>query len=282
MGISRLLVLGTLIGAGTIARADTPKLRVAVVPTVAVNLDSTRVDALAQDLADALNAELIVEAIGGIDVRRALKPDLPADCATTPACASEVARATNVQQILFVVMVDTGANGAAQIDATWVDAATGRNASRPGVSLSSTVDTDAKSKFRESATLLLPDAPARPKPKPQGAVSIDGHLVGGRGRHITVPAMATAGVAVVGIGATIAFGLGARNRFDACKAMANTCTQDQKDSVSHWALASDFSWGIAAAAVITTGVIYATSAEAPHVIAAPIEGGGAVTYFGSF
>jgi hypothetical protein len=55
-----------------------------------------------------------------------------------------------------------------------------------------------------------------------------------------------------------------------------------KDSVSHFALASDLSWGIAAAAVIATGVIYATSAESPHVIATPIEGGGAVMWSGSF
>jgi hypothetical protein len=259
-----------------------PAVRVAIVPIVAVNLDPTHVDALAQDLADALEAELIVDAVGGVEVRRALRPDLPADCATQPSCATEVATATNASQILFVVMVDTGTNGAAQIDATWVEPSSGRNVARPGVSLTSTVDADAKAKFREVARSLLPDAPARPKPKPQGAVAIHGDLVGGRPRHVTTPSLVTAGVAIAGLGATIGFGLATRSKYDRCEADAAGCSQPMKDSIRSYAIVTDISWAVAAAAAIATGVMYATSAESPHIVAAPTDTGGVVSWSGSF
>jgi hypothetical protein len=281
--IARVTVL-TLLAVGQAHAQPTPKLRVAIVPTVAVNLDPTRVDALGQDMADGLAAELVIDAVGGIEVRRAIRRDLPGDCASQPACAAEVARVTNAQQILFVVFVDTGNNGGAQLDATWVEPSTGKSASRPGISLTSTVDADAKAKFREAATSLLPDAPVRPKPKAQGAVSIDGKLVGGVPRHVTTPAMISAGVAVVGLGASIAFGLSTRSKFNACQADAVACTPAQHDTISHYALVTDASWIVAAAGAIGTVVFYATSGEAAHIIAAPAESGtgATVSYSGSF
>src|SRR5262249_48631615 len=207
------------------------------------------------------------DAVGGVDVRRKMRADLPADCASQPACAQEVARALDVQQVLFVVMVDTGANGAAQVDATWVEAANPKPISRPGVSLTSTIDADAKAKFREAAYALLPDAPRRPKPKPQGAVTIHGDLVGGQPRHVTIPAMITAGVGVVGVGLVVGFGLEARSKFNPCNDDPNHCDQAMRETIHHWTLATDFSLAIAAGAAIATGILYATSAEAPHVVA---------------
>src|SRR5512139_538493 len=94
-------------------------LHVAVVPGIAVNLDTARVDALSQDLAEALSTELDVVAMGGLEVRRQLPPEgLPADCVTTPACTADVARRTGASQLLFVVMVDSGSGGTIQIDTT--------------------------------------------------------------------------------------------------------------------------------------------------------------------
>jgi len=67
--------------------------KVAVVLSVAVNLDPTRVDALTQDLAAALASELDVEAIGGLDARRMLPTEgLPPDCMTSLKCAADVGR----------------------------------------------------------------------------------------------------------------------------------------------------------------------------------------------
>src|SRR3954469_19831397 len=48
------------------ASADRPRAKIAVVPGIVVNLAPARVDALTQELAEALQAELEVEAIGGV------------------------------------------------------------------------------------------------------------------------------------------------------------------------------------------------------------------------
>ncbi|HET9991297.1 MAG TPA: hypothetical protein VFQ65_22355 [Kofleriaceae bacterium] len=272
------------IGAST-ARADEPKSpRIAIVPVAAVNLDNQRVDALAQDMAEGLSAELFVDAIGGLDVRRNLRADLPADCASQPACATEVAKATGATQILFVVMVDAGGTGAAQVDATWADPATGKTANRPSLSLASTNDADAKARFKEAAEKFLPDAAVRPKPKLGKGLSIEGSLVGGKPRHITLPAVITGAGAVVGLGIGIGFGLSARSKYDACEANKNACTDAQKDTIRHHDLYADLGWVTAIGAAIASGVIFATSAESPHVVAAPAETGtgGSVFYVGRF
>ncbi len=122
---SILLLLATASG---IAEADRPKpIKVAVVPGIAVNVDAARVDALGQDLADALSTELLVDAAGGLEVRRQLPVEgLPADCIAKSACTTEVARRLGAAQLLFIVVVDTGAGGAVQIDSTWIEPATGQ------------------------------------------------------------------------------------------------------------------------------------------------------------
>ena len=281
----RSWTLGALVLAAGVAHGDPANgPRVVVVPVAAVNLDAQRVDALTADLASALSAELIVDAIGGLDVRRMLRPDLPADCATQPSCAAEVAKATGAQQILFVAMVDAGGTGSAQVDSTWVEPSTGNSVTRPSVSLTSTIDTDAKARFREAASKFLPDASVRPKPKLGSAVSLEGKLVDGKPRHLTTPALVTGAVAVVGLGVGISFGLSARSKYNACETHSNTCSDGQKDSIRHADLAADLGWFTAIGAAITTGVIFATSAEAPHVIAAPVETGvgGSVFYIGRF
>ena len=78
------------LGWSSLAAADAPapaaKVRVAIVPSIAVNLDVSRVDALSQDLAEALAGELEVEAVGGLEVRRRLPAEgLPTDCVATPS-----------------------------------------------------------------------------------------------------------------------------------------------------------------------------------------------------
>jgi hypothetical protein len=247
------------------------KARVAIIPGVAVNIGPTRVDALTQDLADALDTELLVDAVGGLEVRRQLRADLPADCVTQPACVQEVAKATGAQQLLFVVMVDAGGD-AISVDTTWVDAATGKSEARPPISLTNTSDVDAKAKFQIAATSLLPDVPLRPHPKTV-SVGIAGQVVAGTPRHITVPAMITAGVAVVGAGVWIGFGLDARSKYNGCQSAP--CTQGRLDGIKHLDLAADLGWTIGLAAAIATGVLYVTSGEGTHLIVAPSEGTGA-------
>src|SRR5687768_9997594 len=173
------IVVATLVAATGLAHAD--RIKVAVVPGIAVNLDSARVDALSQDLAIALASELDVDAIGGLEVRRQLPAEgVPADCFATPACVADVARRLGVNQLLFVVMVDATGSGAVQMDSTWVDVASGKNASRPAIDLP-TIN-DAKSRFVSAATQLLPDAPVRPK---QNGGGVSGTMTKEIPRHFT-------------------------------------------------------------------------------------------------
>jgi hypothetical protein len=273
-------VLLLMLSASASAQPGPQRIRVAVIPGVAVNIGPTRVDALTQDLADALDAELLVDAVGGLEIRRQLRADLPADCVTQPACIQEVAKATGAQQLLFVVMVDAGGD-AISVDTTWVDTATGASVPRPPISLTNTSDVDAKGKFQLAATSLLPDAPLKPKPKQTVAVGIDGKVVAGTPRHITLPAIITAGTTVVGLGLWIGFGLDARSKYNACQAQIAAdvdCTQGRRDGIKHLDLGADIGWGVALASAIATGVLYATSGENTHLIVTPTEGAGAAVF----
>src|SRR3954452_8232016 len=102
----RLAVLASLVVGPALAHAD--RIKVAVVPGIAVNLDAARVDALSQDLANALQSELDVDAIGGVEVRRKLpEAGLAPDCVANQTCIADVARRLEATQLLFVVMIDT-------------------------------------------------------------------------------------------------------------------------------------------------------------------------------
>jgi hypothetical protein len=263
----------------------TPPVKVAVVPGIAVNLDTARVDALSQDLAESLQAELMVVASGGLEVRRQLPPEgLPADCVTTPACTADVARRTGAQQLLFVVMVDSGAGGSIQIDTTWIDAASGKSASRPAIDLTSAAE--AKSKFASLAHVLLPDAATRPKPSNGGGNSgVNASMTEATPRHFTTPAKVTAGAAVAALGVGIALGLSTRSKYNNCDANPVGCTEDDKSSIRHFALGADLTFALAAGAAIATVVMYTTSAKESRLIVAPsptADGGATLTAIGRF
>ena len=276
----RLVVALTVLAASNVAGAG--RIKVAVVPGIAVNIDAARVDALSQDLAEALTAELDIDAVGGLEVRRALPPDgLPADCVTKPSCTADVAHRTGATQLLFVVMVDSG--GAVQVDTTWVDALTGQQASRPAIDLTSSVDSAAKEKFQAVARALLPDAPVRPKPKaPPTTVHLDTSMTTGTPRHLTRGAYLTGALAIAGLADGVAFGIATRSHYNSCSAMPTACTSSKKSTIRSLGIAADAGFLVATGAVIATVVLYATSEEAPHVIVAPTPTGGAVSYTGSF
>lgn len=263
------------------ASADTPPVRVAVVPGIAVNLDTARVDALSQDLAQALMSELVVEAVGGLEVRRMLPADgLPPDCVTTPACTADVAKRTNAQQLLFVVMVDSGSGGSIQVDTTWVEPASGKSASRPAIDLTSAAD--AKAKFIDAAHELLPDAALRQKPTNGGGGGVNTQMTEGVPRHFTTPAKITAAVGVVGLGAGIAFGLSTRSRYNKCDSDANSCSEADRTSIRHFGLAADAGFVVAVGGAVATVVLYMTSSREPHVVVSTTPGGATVSALGRF
>jgi hypothetical protein len=277
----RTLFAASILLASNVAAAE--RIKVAVVPGIAVNLDAARVDALSQDMAEGLAAELDIDAVGGLEVRRQLPAEgLPPDCVTTPACTADVAKRTGAQQLLFVVMVDSGAGGAVQVDTTWVEPSSGKSASRPPLDLTSTIDADAKEKFQSAATRLLPDAPV--KPKAVGTTQIiQAPLVGGEPRHFTTPSLITGGVAIVGAGVWIGFGLATRSKYNTCHDHAATCTEGQKSTIRNYGHIADAGWALGLAGTIATTVLYATSGKEPHVEVAPNAAGGAtVSAFGRF
>jgi hypothetical protein len=273
----RLILVVVLLALPRIASAG--PVKVAVVPSISVNLDAARVDSLSQDLAEALHTELEVEAIGGLDVRRLLPPQgLPADCVANQACITDVARRLGVQQMLFVVMIDTGAGGAIQVDSTWVDAVAHQSAPRPAIDIATIGG--AKARFLSAAAQLLPDARVRPKPK----ASI-GRMSLAVPRHFAMPSYLTAGATVVGLGVGLSLGLVARGKYRDCEAQAAhgmPCPTSRKDAIRNTALIADAGWLLALGGTIATTVLYATSGEAPHVVVEPMPGGVAISTFGSF
>jgi hypothetical protein len=262
------------------ASADRPRPKVAVVPGIVVNLAPARVDALTQELAEALQAELEVEAIGGVEVRRRLPPaGLPSDCVASEPCLADVARRLDAEQLLFVVMIDTGSSGAIQIDSTWVDPIAHRSGSRPAIDIATIAD--ARSRFAAVAAQLLPDAAVRPRP---GAAPL-GKMSEPVPRHFTLPAYLTAGATLVGLGVGASLGLDARGRYDDCTVQAGNgiaCSQARRDAIRRIDLAADAGWAIAIGGTIATAILYATSSEASHVIVEPVPGGAAVTASGRF
>jgi hypothetical protein len=271
------LAIGVVAAMATIARAD--RIKVAVVPGIAVNLDSARVDALSQDLADALTSELDIDAVGGLEVRRQLPAEgLPPDCLTTPSCVSDVSKRLGASQLLFVVMVDATGSGAVQVDSTWVDVASGKSASRPAIDLPTIAD--AKTRFAAAAKLVLPDAPVRPKIKPNGGGGI-GTMSPEIPRHMTPAAYVTAGVAVVGMGFGIGFGLAARSRFNKCdEPMA--CSKDEQDSVRTRTIIADVGFLVGIGGIVATSILFATSGKESRLVVSPTTNGVALSAVGRF
>ncbi|HEX3475550.1 MAG TPA: hypothetical protein VHT91_11040 [Kofleriaceae bacterium] len=261
------------------ASADRTRPKVAVVPGIVVNLAAARVDALTQTLAEALQAELEVEAIGGVEVRRRLPPaGLPTDCVASAPCIADVAQRLGAEQLLFVVLIDTGSSGAIQIDSTWVDPVAHRSGSRPAIDIA--MIADARSRFAAVASQLLPDAAVRPRPQ----ASL-GRMSEPVPRHFTLPAYLTSGATLVGLSVGVSLGIDARNRYNECTALAHAgtaCSQSRKDAIRRVDLVADAGWLVAIGGTIATAILYATSSEASHVIVEPVPGGAAVTASGRF
>jgi hypothetical protein len=269
-----------LLASTTVATADTAPAtaRVAVIPGIAVNVDSARVDALGQDLAAALSAELVVEAVGGVEVRRQLPAEgLPADCIAKPECLADTAKRVGASQLLFIVVVDTGVGGALQIDSTWIDVPSGRTASRPAIAVAP--GADPKTRFVSAAPSLLPDAPVRPKPK-----GVDGRMSERVPRHYTTGAKITTGLAVAGLGVGLGFGLAARSQYNECNVQpaAPIGCDDKHASIRRRALIADIGYGVAIAGALTTAVLIAISGEESRLIVEPTPQGVAVSAFGRF
>jgi hypothetical protein len=272
------LAIAAVVTLTTTAHAD--RLKVAIVPGIAVNLDSARVDALSQDLADALAGELDLDAVGGLEVRRQLPAEgLPPDCLTTPACVDDVAKRLGAAQLVFVVMVDATGSGAVQVDSTWVEVSTGKRASRPAIDLPTIAE--ARTRFAAGARSILPDAPVRKKLTPGGG-NLDGRMSPEVPRHFTSTTYLTGGVAIVGLGVGLGFGLSARSKYNACDVAESSCGKPQRDSIRARSLIADVGFVAALGGAVVTGILFATSGKESRLVVGPTTDGVAASVSGRF
>lgn len=256
------------------AAAD--KVKVAVIPGIAINVDAARVDALSQDLAVSLESVLDVEALGGLEVRRRLPIDgLPADCVARPACVSQVAARVGAQQLLFIVVVDSGS--AIQIDSTWLEPKTKRSESRPAIDVAP--GTDPKSRFVAAARSLLPEAPLLEKP-----TGVGGTMSRAVPRHYTTGAKIMTGVAIAGVGIGIGFGLSARSKFNRCdvEPIGPPGCEEEHSGIRTRALIADIGYAVGVAGAIAAITMIATSGKESKLVVKPSAEGAIVSAVGRF
>jgi hypothetical protein len=254
-----------------VAAAQSPPPRVAVIPQLAVNVDERRVQALGEELAETLHHRLVVDAVGGIDVARRLpEAGLADDCLVQPKCVADLGVRLDADQLIFIVLVQVGQD--IQIDATWVDVASGRSVARPRLVLAA--EARAGTVFGEAATRLLPDAEVRSR-----TVVVQT----GRGpRRMTTPAWITGGVGVAFLATSVGLGISTRSTYQRCDD-SGACSQSELDSLERKALFADLSFGVALGAGVATGILWWLSGDGENAIGvAPTGDGGAVTWGGRF
>lgn len=229
--------------------------RVGVVVTTVVNMTDDEADAVAEQLGDALRAELGVDVIAGRESRRRLpEAGLPDECVAKPECRHDVGQRLDAAELLLLVVVRIGDR--VQIDATWANVATGAVTSRPAVVLEAGADRAAA--FAAAAPKLLPHLVRETKTGPD-VVVVPVPPGTDDGRHMTTGSWIATGVAGAAlIGGTV-FALSARSKHDAlgsdgCREMS--CPQDRVDAMERHALYADLLYGAAIGAGVTAVVLY--------------------------
>lgn len=236
--------------------APPPPPRVAVVIDLVASVTPERATELGQAMADALQDELLVDAIGGGDVSRRLPPGgVPEGCVAEPPCIADLGARLDASQLLFLSIVQVG--DTVRIDATWVAVATGHAVSRPRVELPA--DTSASQVFTAAAPRLLPDVARRPKD--------DGEAPPGPSRHMTTGSWIAGGVALAALGGGIGFGLSANGTYDRCERDPDSCDDDTRDGIATRAMIADVLFAGALVGATTATILYLRSAgsheEAP-------------------
>jgi hypothetical protein len=261
--------------AGTAAAAPH---RVAVIPSVEVNVDAARAEALTGTLADAIRERLDIDAIGGSDVMRRLPASgLPEDCVADPKCIADLGARLEADQLLFMVIVQVG--DTIQLDSTWAEVASGKTIARPMIKLDA--DARAGKAFTAAAQKLLPDTPLRATSTNTVVIREHGGEPATTPRTMTTTTWITGGVAVVGLGVGIGLGLSTRSDFNRCDNFEHACTDDEISSIHSRALLADLTGGLGLAAGIATAVLYWRSGG-ETIAVTPTPGGAAVTLGGRF
>lgn len=247
-------IITLLILAGP-AHADDKGPRVGVIVELTVDVDAKRADSLSAALADALNRELVVDAFGGSDVTRQMPTGgLPDECIGTPSCVADVAKRIDADQLIFLVLVQVG--GDVQVDASWVDVATGDTRARPRVMLPA--EARAVSEFAVHAQRYLPDAKERKRGGDTFILGNKTETIPPTPRSMSTPAWIIAGVGLAALGAGTGLGLSVRSSYQKCEEPP-VCSQSTKDGIALRAHLADASFAVGAVAAIATTYLYLRS-----------------------
>lgn len=265
--LSMLALLATAgVAAAQPAEPDAKDVRVGVIVELTVNVSPERAEALGAALADALHRELEVDAIGGGDVSRRL-PDggVPEECVATPGCVADLARRLDVDELLFLAVVQVGPD--IHIDSSWVDVAGGEVLSRPRVEL--LADARAGEIFSAAATRLLPHA----RKRPPATFVLPPTKPTGPDRHFTTGVWIAGGAGVAAAAGATLVGLSVRSSYRACE--MNECSESKKDSIASRALYADLMIGAAVAGTATAVFLYLRSDRRERATVTSPAGAGA-------
>jgi hypothetical protein len=249
-----------------------PVPRVGVAVSTEVNVAPAEAQKMSEALGKALHDKLMVDVIAGAEAARRLPEEGVADnCVVDKACIADIAQRLSADQLLFLVVVRVG--GRVQIDSTWADGATGKTVSRAAVVIDA--GQDPEEQFAAAAANLMPDAAPRQETpivqQPEGGpTGPDGPITitRERPRRMTTPAWIAAGVGGAALAGAVTFTFLTRSAYKDCEGIE--CTDGKLDSIEKRALAADLLWGTAAAAAVTTGVLYWMSGGQMEQV--PIEG----------
>jgi hypothetical protein len=265
-GRALLAALVALLGICLVPAAAAAE-RVGVVVTVTLNTRAQEARRLADALGSALLDQLDIDVVAGREAERRLPPGgVPDTCVVDSACQQDVGRRLDADQLLLLAVVRVGAR--VQIDATWVNVATGRTASRPRILLH---DGQSPSKvFADAVFELMPDAALRmgagrrragerTAAGDQPASGPAAELAAPAPRHVTTGVWIAGGL---GAGALLASGVFAadamrRHRdLDASGCADTPCSISDIDAVDTRARVADVLLGVGVIAGVTAVVLY--------------------------
>lgn len=270
-----LALLAACLPATAWAQSQSPQ-RVGIVPVTAVNMSEAEADALGSELGEALERELGVVVTAGAEARRRLpEGGVPEDCIADERCRSDLGTRLDADELLLLVLARVGER--VQIDATWVDIASGKLASRPAVVIDGP-DARAAALADAGATLLphiqpVPAAVAAPgsdgAAAPAAALSTGPQTRAGSERHMSAGAWIAGGLGIAAVGGGLALGFKSMSELEAyeddCKTATGTnavaaCAED-RDALARQNLIADAVAGVGAVALVAAAVLYFTSAE---------------------
>jgi hypothetical protein len=210
--------------------------------------------------------------VAGSEAARRLPPGgVPDTCVVDSACQRDVAGRLAADQLLILAVVRVGAR--VQIDTTWVDATTGRTASRARITILDN-GKPARKVFAGAVFDLLPDAALRIRDTGRAGRGAGGPDAAGAGpwqqpaarpsRRLT-PGVWVAGA--ISAGALFAGGIVAidavrrHSDLDARGCDDMTCPRADIDAVDTRARLADALFGVGLVAGVTAGVLYWRSSQ---------------------